>query len=47
MTIKKLRKRKDENKISSVGKKDESFFFFFFAASLSSSLCFFLYDRKP
>jgi hypothetical protein len=43
MTIKKLRKRKDENKISSVGKKDESFFSLFLPPpSLPLSVSFYM-----
>jgi hypothetical protein len=46
MTIKKLRKRKDENIISSVGKKMRVSFFFL-AASVFSYLSFLLSDGKP
>jgi hypothetical protein len=46
MTIKKLRKIKDKNIISSVGKKVRVSFFFL-AATLFSSLSFLLYDVNP
>jgi hypothetical protein len=46
MTIKKLRKKKDENIISGVDKKVRVSFFFL-AASLFSYLFFLLSDGKP
>jgi hypothetical protein len=46
MTIKKIRKRKDENIISDVGKKVRVSFFFL-AATLFFFLSFLLFDGKP
>ena len=46
MSIKKLRKRKDENIISGIGEKGESFLLLFCCPLLFLSLSFFLFDSK-